>query len=228
MLFMYWTSTEINTAPAGPAWKQIYPDFRVFTDEDVAPLLPDEIKPIFGRIRLPSAKSDLARLLLLREFGGFYVDAHIGPTAPACLLGTLDKMFEYNLILFGKGWAMNTPADFDLMNGVLAARRKTPELDPLISKVTNNIVEQWHKEQATADYVPYNLFSLTGTYAIVESYFDHGPLRPELKTEFRDKIFIHYMKDNQQSGFEIAAFYNYRKPGGHWSERQTQERFFLD
>lgn len=228
MIFMYWTSKDIEVAPAASAWKNLYQNFAVFSDREVIPLLPHDIKDIYHLIRLPSAKSDLARLLLLREYGGLYIDAHIGPTSPAALLGTIDKIFEYNLILFGKGWAMVKPTDFDLMNGVLAARKGTPELDIVIDRVVGNIKDQWQKERSTPDYVHYSLFGVTGTYTLVQSYFDQIAPRPQIKAEFKDKVFVHYMKDNQQSGFEIAAYYNYRKPGGHWSEREKQERFFLD
>ncbi|WP_288587423.1 glycosyltransferase [uncultured Methylobacterium sp.] len=228
MIFMYWTGTDVGTPPAAAAWRNLYSDFRVFTDEAVVPLLPDAIRPIYGRIRLPSAKSDLARLLLLREFGGLYIDAHVGPTSPADLVGTLDKMFEYDMILFGKGWLMTDPHHFDLMNGVLAARRHARALDVLVSRITSNIVEQWRKEKNTAGYEPYDLFSLSGTYTIVQSYFEQISPRPQIKDEFKNSIFVHFMKDNKRSGFEIAAYYNYRKPGGHWSERQTRERYFLD
>ncbi len=224
---MYWTSNEVSTAPAAAAWREIFPEFRVFTDEDVIPLLPQNFVQIYKLIRLPSAKSDIARLILLREFGGFYLDAHMGPTAPSDLLVTLDKIFEYNVILFGKGWLIQKPTDFDLMNGAIAARKHAPELDPLINRIIDNIEHQWQKEQSTPDYVPYSLFGLTGTYTFLQSFFEETESRPKLKPEFEKTIFLHFMKDNRQSGFEIASHYSYRKPGGHWSERQTHERFFL-
>lgn len=227
MLFMYWTGSEVAVPPAAAAWRKIYPDFRVFTDDDVVPLLPAAVAPLYRLIRLPSAKSDLARLLLLREHGGLYLDGHIGPTAPADLLATVERISEYNLILFGKGWAMTKPTDFDLMNGVVAARRGAPELDLAIELIVRNVAEQFGKEEATAAYVPYNLFFLTGTYIFLQAFFDLGGAKPMLRKEHEDSIFLHFMRDNLRSGFEIAAFYNYRKPGGHWSERQNQERFFL-
>ncbi|MCJ2034178.1 glycosyltransferase [Methylobacterium sp. J-068] len=225
---MYWTSPEIAQPPAGPAWKDFYPEFRVFSDDDVIPLIPESFVPVYKSIRLPSAKSDIARFFLLREYGGLYVDAHVGPTSPWHLLETLDKLSVYNVIVFGKGWAMPTEADFDLMNGVVAARKGAPELDTVIDLMIHNILDQKSKEDATKDYVPYSLFGLTGTYVLVQSYFDQVPPRPQIKAHLKDKVFAHFMKDNKRSGFEIASHYTYRKPNGHWSERQQHERFFVD
>lgn len=227
MIFMYWTHREISEPGSAPAWRKLYANFRIFSDEDVRPLLPVEVAPIYDRIRLPSAKSDLARLLLLREYGGLYVDAHIGPTAPEHLLETLLPLTSYNMILFGKGWAMKTETDFDLMNGIIAARRQTPELDVVIDLMKCNLMEQWIKECGTTEHVPYGLFELTGTYTLVRSFFDQVKPRPRIKERFRDTVMVHYMLDNQRSGFEIAAYYDYRKPGNHWSEREKNERFFV-
>lgn len=228
MLFMYWTGIETECSAAVSAWREIYPSFRLFTDKDVVPLLPDSLQSLYERIRLPAAKSDLARLLLLREYGGLYLDAHVGPTSPASLLETLSPLSSHHLILFGKCWAMQKETDFDLMNGVLAARKKAPELDIVIDLVVQNILEQEARERKTQEYVPYSLFDMTGTYTLVRSFFDQAPPRPRLKPEFENTIWVHYMEDNKKSGFEIASYYTYRKTGMHWSEREKNERFFID
>lgn len=228
MLFMYWTNPEIELPPAVNAWRNLYPEFRVFDDNDVEALLKPEFIPVFRSIRLPSAKSDLARFLLLREHGGFYIDAHMGPTAPARLLETLEKLTAFNLILFGQGWKMKTETDFDLMNGAIAARKGAPELDLAIDRIIYNILDQRKKELQTQDYVSYNLFYLTGTYILLQAFFDDVRPRFRLNHQFESTIFVHFMKDNLQSGFEIGAWNTYRKPDGHWSERQQRERFFID
>lgn len=226
MLFMYWENAELKKPPAASAWKALYPKFKVFNDSDVVPLLPRDLVPIYKAIALPSAKSDLARLLLLKRYGGFYVDAHVGPMAPAHLLETLDDLSSHNLIVFGKGWLIKKKTDFDLMNGVLAARKDAVELDMLIDIVVTNLKEHWSKEAATADHVPYDLFSLSGTYTIVQSFFDDTGPRPVLKESMKNRVHVHFMPNNVRSGFEMAGYYTYREPGRHWSERQKHERLF--
>ena len=228
MLFMFWTHPEMAEPTSAPAWRALYPDFRVFGDDDVRPLLPMDIERIYDRIRLPSAKSDLARLLLLKHHGGLYLDAHVGPGAPEHLLETILPLSRYNLILFGKGWAMKTESDFDLMNGIIAARRGALELDVVINRLLSNLFIQWIKERGNPEYVPYGLFGLTGTYTLIQSFFDQQQPRPRIKDQYRDTVMVHYMQDNKRSGFELAAHYNYRRAGAHWSEREKNERFYLE
>ena len=225
---MYWTHPEIPFPPSSSAWQALYPNFRVFGDADVMPLLPADFRLIYEKIRLPAARSDVARLFLLRQFGGLYVDAHVGPTDPADLTRTVRPLMDHRLILFGQGWQMVAPTDFDLMNGVLAARAGAPELDILIDRILANIRQQWERERQTADHSPYDLFGLTGTYLLVHSFFDQVDPRPVIKERFRDSVFVHFMADNASSGFQLSAYKAYHVPGSHWSERQKTERFFID
>ncbi len=228
MLFMYWTHKEMPEPLSAPAWRALYPNFRVFGDNDVRPLLPPEVEPLFDLIRLPAAKSDLARILLLRHYGGVYLDAHFGPTKPEHLLETILPLSRYNVILFGKGWEMKEETDFNLMNSVIAARRGAPELDIIINQISCNLMQQWIKERGTTGYVKYGLFGLTGTYVLVQSFFDQIKPRPRVQEKFRDTVMVHYMRDHSSSGLKIAQYYDYRKPGNHWSEREKEERFFID
>jgi hypothetical protein len=227
-IFMYWTSRDLAEPPGAQAWRALYPNFKVFTDRDVIPLLPEDFVPVFTSIRLPSAKSDIARFFLLRAHGGLYVDAHVGPTAPQRLMETLGDLTHRDMILFGKGWVMATEADFDLMNGVLAARRGARELDGIIDRLIGNVLDHQQKEAATNDYVPYDLFHLTGTAVIISDLFEQKSPRPQVKIELQDRISVHFMENNTDSGFTICAYYSYRVPNSHWSERQRHERFFLD
>lgn len=227
-IFMYWTSQDLAEPPGAQAWRALYPKFKVFTDRDVIPLLPEDFVPVFTSIRLPSAKSDIARIFLLRAHGGLYVDAHVGPAAPQQLVETMRDLDHRDIIVFGKGWAMKTETDFDLMNTVMAARRGARELDGIIDRLIHNVLEHKHREALTDDYVPYDLFHVTGTALIVSAFFEHRPPRPQIKTELQNRVAVHFMKNNGDSGFTLYAHDSYRLPDSHWSERQRRERFFLD
>lgn len=227
-IFMYWVNPEVRDPPAAPAWRAIYPRFRVFSDPDVLPLMPEAFVPIFTSIRLPAAKSDIARFFLLRAHGGLYVDAHVAPTAPSDLMATLSRLEDRHLLLFGKGWLLPEQGGFDLMNGVLAARQGAPELDRVLDRQMRNLRDHWAKERATGDHVGYDLFALTGTGVVVDEFFDWSPSPPRLKPAARDRVFVHVMPNNTDSGFELYSGYRYRKPNQHWSESQLRERLFLD
>jgi mannosyltransferase OCH1-like enzyme len=62
-------------------WREAFSQFVIFGNNEVKLAL-NRIFPsfveIYDSIRIPAAKADIARLILLYEFGGLYVDCHCG------------------------------------------------------------------------------------------------------------------------------------------------------
>ena len=82
VIFAYWDRSDHTIlAEMIAAWREHFPQFVMLGDHDILPLIhryfPMYID-IYEKIRLPAAKSDVARLLALYEFGGLYVDCHDG------------------------------------------------------------------------------------------------------------------------------------------------------
>jgi len=228
-MFTYWTSSSLSVPESFPVWQARFPSFRLFGDDDVLHLLPsDELRTLYSQISLPACKSDIARLILLREYGGLYVDSHAGPADGDRLAETLDILSSYELVLFSKAWECKSETDFNLMNTALAARAHTALLDKLIAVVLENLAKQRNMEQQTRKYVPYHLFGLTGTGTIIECFYDQTKKPFDIKPEYRSKIFQYNMPTLESPGFKIYQFYGYRKPGGHWSERQQNELLFTE
>lgn len=63
---------------------------------------------------------------------------------------------------------------------------------------------------------------------MVECIFDQSTRPPSIKSEFKEKVLLHVMQTESSAGFHIYQFYEYRKPGDHWSERQQRERLFKE
>ncbi|MBY6240781.1 glycosyltransferase [Methylosinus sp. Sm6] len=222
MLFTFWTGHETHQPESVPAWRRSYPSFACFGDADVLPLFDsDAQREIYEKIRIPACKSDVARLALLRHYGGLYVDAHTGPSSSERLAETLADLARYDLILFRKGWSPG----FNFMNGVLAARRRLPIFDRMLERAFDNLVAHKRREEATKEHVAYNIFDLTGTRVMVELMFDKVHGKWEMKAEFRESVGFHVMDTDASPGFHIYKFL-YRGPGSHWSERQQSERLF--
>lgn len=227
MLFTYWTHSAIPQPPSAKAWRDLYPDFRVFSDRDVLEIIETEDeRNLYNSIRLPAAKSDLARLLLLKQHGGLYVDAHTGPAKPENLVVTLEALSAYEILLFGKKWQVKLPTDFNLMNTVIAARKNSTLLSIIIKKLYCNLFQQREREYEQGLYVAYGLHSLTGTGVFVQTFFETSSPPPHLKAKYKDQIYIIMLENNSSHGFNIYQFYGYREPGQHWSERQKSERLF--
>lgn len=235
MFFTYWTNGSSAIAPEREAdfkamvadWTSKFPAFRVFSDADVEPLLDPEFAALFRRIRIPACKSDIARLILLREFGGLYVDAHTGTGHGDVLSRVLELLATRDLILFDKRAVVKTASDKHIVNGAMVARRGAEPLRDVIADIRTNLVRHAAAEAASADYVPYNIFVITGSWSIGTTLFDRGDATLELKAKYADRIHVEPIDPEVRPWpCVFYKFYGYREPGKHWSERQNSERLF--
>ena len=233
MIFMFWTGSMLHEPPASPAWRERFPnEFAVFGDADVIPLLKSEAhRECYSKIGIPACKSDVARLVLLREYGGIDIDGHTGPGGGDALAETLLHLAEYELILFREGWKDHYGF---YGNTFMVARRGAPILDVLIERAFENLLKHKAVEDCASNYVPYNLFYFTGSPIMIECMFDQSDehaWKPqwEVKAEFKDRIYIRVKETEAfDIGFAPWTFYHYRGWGQHWSERQKSERLFLE
>ncbi len=227
MMFTYWNNPELTVPPSLPIWQDRFPAFKVLGDEDVLPLLTsDQLRKLYIKISLPACKSDIARLVLLQKYGGLYIDAHAAPMNGDKLAETLDILSRYELVLFSKAWQAKAENDFNLMNTAIAARRGAPSINHLLSTAFANLFRQYRLEQENG-YVPYHLFNLTGTMVMIDCFFLNTKNGYVIRPELEDMIHLYKMTGPSAPGFELYKFYNYRKLGQHWSERQTRECLFL-
>jgi mannosyltransferase OCH1-like enzyme len=228
MLFTFWTGSVLAEPESVQAWRERFPDFALFRDADVLPLLDNgRHRELYNRIRIPACKADIARMIMLREHGGAYVDSHTGPGDGDALAATLEELARYDMILYGKGWE----GAFNFMNSVLVARRRAPILDMIIENAFKNLIDHERREASAQGHVPYHVLDLTGTTVMLECIFDKQArnawkLDWDMKPELKAKINFRYMPTENSCGFHIYQYYGYRKPGEHWSERQRYERLF--
>jgi hypothetical protein len=228
VIFTYWSNPTFDIPPSTAHWWGEYPAYTVFSDNDVIPLLDTvEMKDLYRRIALPAAKSDLARLLLLRRYGGLYVDAHTGPTDGAALANTLDALSAYDLVLFSKWYEIDPKTQINLINGVIAARKQAKILDVLISKICDNMIRQSHAEEIAGEFVPYHLYGISGTGVLIQSLFRGWDPPLTLKNEFQNTVYVHKMSSSSSAGFLLYNHYQYRRKNKHWSEREKEECLFF-
>ena len=105
-MFSYWDKDDVSPIDEFILdWRSHFPNFRVFGDAEIEPMIAHrfpEFRDMFSRIRIPTCKSDLALLLALYEFGGLYVDCHCGIRYPDKINYFLEKLTEYELILYDR------------------------------------------------------------------------------------------------------------------------------
>jgi hypothetical protein len=226
MLFTYWTNPTLDEPPSAKAWRAQYPGFRIFSDDDVRQLLSPTHLHLYDKIALPACKSDVARLILLREYGGLYIDAHAGPTQGERLAETLDALASVELVLFCRAYMKKSPDETHLMNGAIAGRRHSVLLTQLIDCAFDHLSQQNAAESAASGYVHYTLWGIAGTWILLKCFFDLSLKPNDIKPEFKGMILVRHLATAEEPGFQVYKYYGYRQPGEHWSERQKTECLF--
>jgi hypothetical protein len=239
MFFTFWTppsytgNSETAAAPPDMAaeWKAVIPTFAVFDDDRVCDILVirDSLyADLFRRISIPACKADLARLVLLHEYGGVYVDAHAGVGNLATFLIAVEYLARYELVIFDRRDSVKSPGDTHVINSLIAARRGSAVLDTVLQRALRNLVEHEEKEHAAVGHVAYNIFVLTGPWNLSSTVINHGLPQHEIRPGFIDKVFKYDIElDQDLFPVRFYKYYRNRSPNSHWSERQAVDRLFL-
>ncbi|MEM7428200.1 MAG: glycosyltransferase [Pseudomonadota bacterium] len=142
------------------------PDFElIFLDDESAGLLIDRHFPqfqgIFSRIRIPAARSDLARLVALHHFGGIYTDASMAFRTPFHrLFREEDELFlvrrDDNPAYKGR------PEAAHIINGIIGASARSDFVLDCLKRVYFNV---------SGGFINYTVHVATGPNVITEAYF---------------------------------------------------------
>jgi len=213
-------------------WSREFPGFRVYSDADVVPIL-NRLMPgadeIYLALRLPAAKSDIARLALLHAHGGLYVDCHCGLRDAAWVRAELDALGLHEIIAIERTEPAPVDPNFPrhLINGILFGRQSSPILEDLARQGLENL--QRHLALIASSETPpdYDIWSMLGAYVlttmILEPASDYTDFRRALRGG-RVKIL-----PLPQVAIQLSAhrrLYNGPKKVLHWTRRQQEEPLF--
>jgi hypothetical protein len=212
---------------------KLLPDFKItiLTDDDIVPLLNrrwHRLSKVFASIRMPSCKSDLARLVWLYYEGGYYMDTHGKIVSPQNMQNsTLVEEFSFYI---------GCTHDFQMSNNFLAAKRGSYVIDLWLTEAENRVLDQYRKECSSPNtHIPYNIHTMTGSAIlsmdfcnpekVIKTYYNKGSLVypldcVDIKGGCFDSMSFVGM---YQVGFDINHGKNMHR---HWSRRQMNERLF--
>jgi hypothetical protein len=224
--FAYWDGEDrAQIAAFSAEWTNAFPSFRIYDDRDVLPLMEryfPEYVQIYRAIRLPTAKCNVARLILLYESGGLYIDCHVGIRDLHALHQLLASLSDVDAIFIDRILALKArpPGTHFLLITVLCSR---PRLDLMLTIAKQALVNlARHREsEYSIGYSPYNVYTLCGT-----ALFNGMVLQPDMQNvRAGHKLRVTIVKE-EEAPVARNRHRTYGGPGRHWSERQTNELLF--
>lgn len=227
-VFAYWSDRDrAHLTPMQTHWLEHFSDFRICGDDDVLPLLDryfPEYRAVYDLLAIPAAKADIARLLLLYDRGGLYVDCHFGirdANGVRALLGLLQR---HEVVLIDRRLALGDrrPGEHFFINGVIVSRPGAALIHAIAERALANLAA--HREIEYRDgWVAYHIGALSGPDVVTATALAPGSANREVRPEFAGRLAI---IPEEEAPLERNRFRTYGGAGQHWFERQKSERLF--
>lgn len=235
--FSYWDSVDqYQVRNFAKAWMDILPDHKIIGPDDAAALITHYFKDspqyldAFSSIRIPAAKSDIARYLALYRFGGLYMDVHFGYHSQSDVQAFLVSTAQYDVTLVNVAVStpQRTPMQVRVINGLIICKPGHPLLLSA-AKTALETVSKKKIQEKTVGYEPYNIFSMTGPGLLNEVFFLGGGSQPGGLPRLKAEAMATKIENEEDVPIKRNLFKaSYTTPGNHWSERQGRELLFSE
>lgn len=225
--FAFWDGED--TAPLqdfSQVCAGLFPGFRVYGTRQVAALFEQhfpDFAEIFTRIRIPAARADLARLMLLYDRGGFYIDCHYGIRRPEAVPAFFDALLRHELVVFDRlpEAGPKRPDEMILCNGLILARPGSALILDCLRQAMANV--EWLDRRLRMNLATeYDIWKLTGPGLLTEMLMQPGSQGRQVRRGCEDRILV-----VPEEGSPFVRGQQRRYPGlgsgQHWSERQRHE-----
>jgi hypothetical protein len=227
-IFSYWTDSnhEVHENLISD-WRVDFPNFTIFGDRHVLPLLmrdfPEHVE-LYNEIRIPTAKSDIALLLLLYEYGGLYVDCHCGIRDAGEIRALLGLLDECDAIFVDRALSQEArPVEQHLLiNSIIFSR---PRLELMLGACRHALSNlAWQRRAESRDgFVPYDIWSLSGPWLLTNAVMEPASFYRDVRGQYGKRIKI---VREEIAPIARNRYRSYSIEGQHWSERQQRERLF--
>lgn len=230
-VFAYWDTDDHSAHTEFVAeWRGHFPQFRIVGDAEALPLIeqhfPEYVK-LYKAIRIPAARSDIARCVLLHAYGGVYVDCHCGVRDIADLRAEIARLSDVDLIVLNREKPVSEwQRDENLViNGMLFARPSLPVMLEACAAALENLAAYRQKQLAsgTPNAVPYDIWSMTGPWVLTSLLFDAARCNRVLRREFEGRVRV---IPEATAPIRRLMHVKTRISSLHWSHRQANEPLF--
>jgi hypothetical protein len=209
-------------------WHAHFPQFRVLGDPDVVPLVSKyfpQYLDTYKAIRIPAAKADVARLLALYEWGGLYIDCHIGIKDRDALRRLIGRLNEFEAIFVDRRLVHKPrpPEEHFLINSLLLGRARSQLFLTIAREALANLHRQREIEQEKG-FVSYHIARLSGPGLVTAVVLQPGTENQQIRSDLAGRVLI---IREEAAPVERSRHRGYTIPGSHWSERQKTELLFI-
>lgn len=225
-VFAYWDGDDrTNIHEFVEVWTNVFPIFRVFSSEDVTHLINKhfpEYAYIFCAVQIPAAKTNVARLILLYEFGGLFVDCHCGIRDKEETSRLLSSLANYEAVFIDLAQAPRPREDLFLINEIMLSQPKSKLILMVARQALANLV--CHRQfERLSGRIPYHIGALTGPELITSMVLEPCTNNREIRSDYRGRVSIvrEEIAPVERNRHRICGDH-----GQHWSERQWSELLF--
>jgi Glycosyltransferase sugar-binding region containing DXD motif len=227
-VFAYWSDNDHSIlAELTTEWRAEFPQFQIFRDDDVIQLIeryfPSHVE-LYKALRIPAAKADIARLLLLYELGGLYIDCHCGIRDADEVRRLISSLEQIELIFIDRTLSRKPrpPEEHFLTNSIIFSRARSDLIFMICRQAFANLV--WHREQERKKgKVLYQINYLSGPGLITAMALQPGSYNRDVRWDFQGRIMI---IPEEVAPIVRSRNRTYGGAGQHWSERQKVEPLF--
>ena len=194
----------------------------------------DPFGATYSRLTIGAAKSDIARLALLYEYGGLYLDIMTCPQDGLDMDALFEKL-DHKSAYFP---CWETPSRSEVGLPVILSKPKQPLLLELRKRVEKNFVEQCAAETLCPHRSPYNICTLSGAIVFHDIVVDRPFVTWTTYLTCREKCASNapYLEPWDCDLFPVLNFFQLNRIGYnnhhgtnmhlHWSEVQKKQPLF--
>jgi hypothetical protein len=244
-IFFYWDGPDVSEAVIENVnnYRKLNPSFKVILANDTDIIRYSSVYPtlinLFQKATIAALKSDIARLVLLNEEGGAWIDSNTTLEANDAMPEIFNGCDKFKI-----AFTVLPNRNFDLRCGFMIARPQTELAGIIIESMTEKLSIHHHKEKASELYVPYNYFNWVAPVVAYEflGYEFNEEFRNSMKNNYSSQKFINpniteFQKYNcglvDVSGFlrfhgtnmDHHHSSNFHK---HWSNLQKTQKLFFN
>lgn len=229
-IFCYWDRDDTALiAPFLTHWRAAFPDFGVIRDADVLPILQREapaLADLYPALRIPAVRSDLARLAMLLDRGGLYVDCHCGIRDLAGVRAIMSDLQTLDLVVTERdpGKSAGEIPPRLLINGVLAARPGLPVLREILLTAMENLERHLLAHSGIQNAVlPYDIWSMLGAWVLTNLVLEPAADYADFRRPLRGRVRVMKLENAAIGIRKIHRAYDGTARSLHWSVRQQNE-----